>query len=166
MPFDPQKLLTMQPIVTRHEFSQRDTMLYALGVGAHELEFIYEENLVALPTMASVMAYPGFLWREPELEIDWPRVLHGEQSVEIHAPLPVAGVLRGWLLERGLVELGASTLDGLEEADALALCNAVRGILPVASLGARAWAGHPLLAELQERLAMAYPMFSVAREGA
>ena len=72
----------------------------------------------------------------------------------------IAGVLRGWLLERGLAEVADLAVETVESADALALCNAVRGILPVASLGARAWAPHPALAELQERLAMAYPMFA------
>lgn len=75
----------------------------------------------------------------------------------------VAGVLRGWLLDQGLAELAEPSPAEVESADALALCNAVRGILPVVSLGARAWARHPALAELQERLAMAYPMFSEAR---
>jgi 4-amino-4-deoxychorismate lyase len=74
----------------------------------------------------------------------------------------VAGVLRAWLLEHGAVEVAALAPDAIEAADALALCNAVRGILPVASLGARAWARHPALDELQVRLAMAYPMY---REG-
>lgn len=74
----------------------------------------------------------------------------------------VAGVLRGWLLEQGLVETADHSPEAVESADALALCNAVRGILPVAALGARAWAPHPALADLQERLAMAYPMFSEA----
>ena len=74
----------------------------------------------------------------------------------------VAGVLRGWLLEQGLVESVVLAQGEVESAAALALCNAVRGILPVASLGARAWAPHPALAELQERVAMAYPMFSEA----
>lgn len=72
----------------------------------------------------------------------------------------VAGVLRGWLLDQGLVEVAHASCAEVETADALALCNAVRGILPVASLGARAWAPHPALDELQDRLAMAYPMFS------
>ena len=63
-----------------------------------------------------------------------------------------SGTLVGVVLAQGEVESAA----------ALALCNAVRGILPVASLGARAWAPHPALAELQERVAMAYPMFSEA----
>lgn len=74
----------------------------------------------------------------------------------------VAGVLRGWLLDRGLAGLAEHSPAEVESADALALCNAVRGILPVVSLGARAWVPHPALAELQERLAMAYPMFSGA----
>ena len=74
----------------------------------------------------------------------------------------VAGVLRSWLLERGLVEIADLAMATIEPADALALCNAVRGILPVASLGARAWAPHPALAELQGELAMAYPMFAEA----
>ncbi len=78
----------------------------------------------------------------------------------------VAGVLRGWLLEQGLVEAAVLSPAEVEAADALALCNAVRGILPVASLGARAWARHPALDELQGKLAMAYPMFSTMREGA
>ena len=75
----------------------------------------------------------------------------------------VAGVLRGWLLDQGLAEFAEHSPAEVESADALALCNAVRGILPVVSLGARAWTLHPALVELQERLAMAYPMFSEAR---
>jgi 4-amino-4-deoxychorismate lyase len=74
----------------------------------------------------------------------------------------VAGVLRGWLLDQGVAEIAEHAPAAVESADALALCNAVRGILPVVSLGARTWLPHPALAELQERLAMAYPMFSEA----
>ena len=42
----------------RHRYTQRDTMLYALGVGLGcdpcdetELRFVYEKNLLALPTL-------------------------------------------------------------------------------------------------------------------
>jgi len=71
----------------------------------------------------------------------------------------VAGVLRGWLLAQGLIEVAALTTDELGDTDAVALCNAVRGILPVRALGAREWSPHPATNELQARLAMAYPMF-------
>ena len=72
----------------------------------------------------------------------------------------VAGVLRGWLLEQDLVEAADLAPAAVESADAVALCNAVRGILPVASLGAREWRPHGAATDLQGRLAMAYPMFS------
>jgi acyl dehydratase len=107
MTFDPGKLLAMDPIVTHHRLTARDTMLYALGVGADELAFTYEDGLKALPTMAVIMAYPGFFWREPELGIDWKRILHGEQSTEIHAPLPVEGQLRGETKIEAIYDKGA-----------------------------------------------------------
>ena len=74
----------------------------------------------------------------------------------------VAGVLRGWLLGQGLVEVAALSMDEVLHADALALCNAVRGILPVSMLSSRTWAASPAIHDLQVQLAMAYPMFSTA----
>ena len=77
----------------------------------------------------------------------------------------VAGVLRGWLLEQGLVELARSSPEEVESADALALCNAVRGILPVRQLGARVWPQvHPEILALQSRLTQAYPGFDTPLE--
>lgn len=78
----------------------------------------------------------------------------------------VAGVLRGWLLAQGLVELATLSAQQVASADALALCNAVRGILPVASLDARAWPPSPALDDLQGRVSMAYPMFAEAKVSA
>lgn len=72
----------------------------------------------------------------------------------------VAGVVRGWLLERGLIETAELAVAAVESADALALCNAVRGILPVAELGARNYPPHPAFRALQAQLTMTYPMFS------
>ncbi|HEX3919730.1 MAG TPA: MaoC/PaaZ C-terminal domain-containing protein [Caulobacteraceae bacterium] len=103
MPLDPDYLLGLPPIETRHELTARDTILYALGVGVgqeaptdpDELQFVYEEGLRALPTMAAVLAYPGFWAQEPKYRLTWQQILHGEQSIEIHRPLPVAGRLVG-----------------------------------------------------------------------
>ena len=39
----------MPPIITRQVLTARDTALYALGVGADELDFVFEERLKALP---------------------------------------------------------------------------------------------------------------------
>ena len=91
MPLDPARLLGMEPIVTRHMLTKRDTILYALGVGASELDFVFEERLKALPTMAVVLGYPGFIWRDPAMGVNWQKILHGEQSITIHTPLPAQG---------------------------------------------------------------------------
>ncbi len=108
MPFDPEKILAMEPIIVRQTLTKRDTILYALGVGADELAYVYEEGLSALPTMAVVMAYPGFLWQKPELGIDWKRVLHGEQFTELHVPLPVKAMLRSETKIEAIYDKGAA----------------------------------------------------------
>ncbi len=87
----------------RHAYTTRDTILYALGVGfgadpldADELRYVYEKELSAVPTMAAVLASPGFWMRErKELGIDFLKLVHGEQGVTIHSPLPAAGALIG-----------------------------------------------------------------------
>lgn len=94
--FDPQRLVAMPPIVTRQVLTPETVMLYAIGVGAQDLPFVYEEGLKVLPTMAVTMAYPGFVWRNPELGVDWQRLLHADTSVTIHAPLPVSGEVTGY----------------------------------------------------------------------
>lgn len=73
----------------------------------------------------------------------------------------VAGVCRGWILaETGARERRLAVGD-VESAQALVLCNAVRGILPVARLGERSWPPHPQVAALQRLLASAHPAFPV-----
>ena len=81
---------------TSQDYSVRDTILYALGVGAgidantaDKLRFVYEEDLDALPTMAVVLATPGFWLREPQFGIAWQKVLHAEQSLVMHKRLPL-----------------------------------------------------------------------------
>lgn len=85
-------------------YSSRDVILYALGLGfgadpmdEAQLRFVFEEaeGFAAVPTMAVVMAGPGFWVREPDSGIAWQKVLHGEQGLEIHAPMPVSGTVIG-----------------------------------------------------------------------
>lgn len=76
----------------------------------------------------------------------------------------VAGVCRGWLVEQGLVDVATLSSGDVESADALALCNALRGILPVASLDGHGWSPHVDVTALQARLAAAFPMFQPHKE--
>jgi acyl dehydratase len=95
-------------------YSERDTILYALGVGVghdpldrNALRYVYEDGLQALPTMAVVLGYPGFWAKDPATGIDWVKLLHGEQSLELHAPLPAAGSVIGKSRVTALVDKGA-----------------------------------------------------------
>ena len=93
-------------------YGDKDVMLYALGVGmGHdpmnetELAFVYEKGLKVIPTAATVLQHPRpwrttHAGRRPEVEqkpghrpsvINFLMVVHGEQKVELHRPLPTSG---------------------------------------------------------------------------
>jgi acyl dehydratase len=83
---------------TLFEWTDRDTMLYALGVGAgiDDLSFTTENShditLQTLPTYA-VICCPAFGAAGKIGDFNWGMLLHGSQSIRLHAPLPVAGKL-------------------------------------------------------------------------
>jgi acyl dehydratase len=83
-------------------FTRRDTILYALGLGfgsdaldPDQLRFLLEDRLQAVPSICCVLAHPGRWVAVPELAIDWIRLLHGEQTFEIHHPIPPEGSVKG-----------------------------------------------------------------------
>jgi acyl dehydratase len=97
---DYQKLKSLDLGVVTHAYTQRDTMLYALGIGlgmdpldASQLPFVYEKNLRALPSMVAVLGGPGTAWRAEGMGVDWVKLVHGEQRIRLHRPLPVAATL-------------------------------------------------------------------------
>jgi acyl dehydratase len=75
----------------------RDTILYALGVGAGsdaaELPFVYEDGLAVLPTMAVILAYPGFWYRDLGPGLDFVKTVHASERFEIHQALPAAATV-------------------------------------------------------------------------
>jgi acyl dehydratase len=82
----------------RFSFGTKDTILYALSVGAgadpldaNQLRLVYEKSLVALPSMAAVLAHPGAWIAEPRFEVNFLKLLHGEQNLTVHRPLPPSG---------------------------------------------------------------------------
>ncbi len=87
----------------RQKLSRRDTALYALSVGlgqdpldTRQLQFVDSTRaLPALPFMAVVLAPHGFWMADPKTGIDVVRLVHGEQSMQFHAPLPVDGEVIG-----------------------------------------------------------------------
>lgn len=114
MAIDYDKLMRISIPDRVQDYTWKDTALYALGLGLGldpmrraDLPFVYEKDLQALPTMAVVMAHPGFWVRDLETGIDWVKVVHGEQGLTLHQPLPVQGRVIGQSRVTEVIDKGA-----------------------------------------------------------
>ncbi|MFZ5690615.1 MAG: MaoC/PaaZ C-terminal domain-containing protein [Pseudomonadota bacterium] len=100
MPLDPARLLSLKlPDIEQH-YTEKDVMLYALGVGlghdpvdTRELAFVYEKNLKVLPTFPAVLGFRPFLLREIESGINFEMTVHGEEHLILHRPLATSGTI-------------------------------------------------------------------------
>ena len=109
--FEQLKNWKFDPIESRYE--ARDTIFYALSVGLgsdpldlDQLRFVYEKELKALPTLATVIGSPHFWLDDPATGVTWQRVLFGEQSIEMHAPLDPTGHVIGQTWVDDIVDKG------------------------------------------------------------
>ena len=93
MPIRYPEILSMTSEPAPYQWGDRETMLYALGIGLGgdpmnetELPFVYESGLKAVPTMATVVAWGA----GPPIGsmINFLMVVHGEQKCEFHKPFP------------------------------------------------------------------------------
>ena len=80
------------------EWTDRDTLLYALASapGLDDLAFTTENShdiaQQVLPTYA-VICCPAFAAAGKVGKFNWAMLLHGSQTIRLHAPLPPAGKL-------------------------------------------------------------------------
>ena len=114
MAIDYEKLLNYPIPEVRQRLRWQDTALYSFSVGLgqdpmdeRQLDFLYEPRLKAMPSMPVVLGAPGFWSRNPDTGIDWKQILHGEQGLILHRPLPVEGEVIGRSRVTGLVDRGA-----------------------------------------------------------
>jgi len=105
MPLDyayAKEMMAAKPEPLQFSYSDREVMLYALGIGmgrdpldANELPFVYEKDLKVVPTFAAVA--PSNMPPRPGpnvmmgLKVNFAMFLHGEQRMTFHKPLPPAG---------------------------------------------------------------------------
>jgi acyl dehydratase len=107
MPVDREKALGASLGEREGGWDADDVILYHLGIGAGvpptdpgELEYTYEKKLKVLPSFVVVAGgrrpaaggVRGF--RIPGVEFNLAQLLHGEQDIEIHRPLPTSARTR------------------------------------------------------------------------
>lgn len=114
MPLNHDALIALDIPLVEQQLTKRDTMLYALAVGlgsdpvdVRQLRYVYERDLCALPTMASILGYPGHWYRGADTGITPSHIVHGEQGFVIHKPLPVEGAVTGKTRVVGVLDKGA-----------------------------------------------------------
>ena len=100
----------LEPI--HHTYSERDVMLYALGVGAgtDDLQFTYERDLKVLPTFGVIAAFPAMFSLGSVMQVNPMMVLHGEQRIELHAAIPSRGTLTTTPTVRAIYDKGKGAL--------------------------------------------------------
>jgi 4-amino-4-deoxychorismate lyase len=101
------------------------------------------EGRVICATSANVFVHADGIWQTPEVR-----------------SCGIAGIARGWIIGQvsGIRE-ATVTRRTLESADAVFLCNAVRGIMPVAGIGERRFDQSTALDGMQAYFLAANPFF-------
>ena len=114
MPINYDKLLALKIPEVTQAYTEKDAILYALGIGlgrdpidADELPFVYEQNLKVLPSFAAVLGWPGFWVRDLDTGIDWVKVVAGEQGLVFHRPLAARGTVIGRTRVTEIIDKGA-----------------------------------------------------------
>jgi acyl dehydratase len=115
----------------RHEWTSKDALTYALGVGAgqidptgFELEFTTENSADVpqrvLPTMPVVIAMGGGANTPSWGTFDFRMLLHGEQGVTVHGPIPPDGAVDTVQRLVGIYDKGKAAVVRLENVSTYA----------------------------------------------
>ncbi|MBT0782926.1 MaoC/PaaZ C-terminal domain-containing protein [Paracoccus sp. pheM1] len=85
----------------RQSYGPKDCILYALGTGFGRdpldpdlLRYVYEKDLQVSPSFASVLGENTDWSSDPQLGLTTSGLLHGEEHLVLHHPLPVSGEIR------------------------------------------------------------------------
>lgn len=113
MSVNAEEVLALEIPEKTFSLTARDTMLYALSIGfgqdpldEDELGFVYEKNLRPVPTLAAVIGWDRS-WI-PATGLNWGLVVHGEEHLALHRPLPVSGAFTIRSRVANLIDKGKS----------------------------------------------------------
>lgn len=134
MTIDPGAILAHDFGETRQRYTERDIILYALGLGCgageDDLPFVFETDLHVLPTFAVTLASPGMWIRAPRFGVDFTQLVHSEQRAWFHNAIPANGEIIGTarvvaLTDRGIGKGAVLTVERniRDAASGLALCT-------------------------------------------
>jgi 3-hydroxyacyl-CoA dehydrogenase/3a,7a,12a-trihydroxy-5b-cholest-24-enoyl-CoA hydratase len=97
---------------TVYEYSEKEVMLYALGIGAgpDQLAYVYERELKVFPTFAVIPAFPALFSMGTAMDVNPVMVLHGEQRIELNGVIPTRGRLTTTPTIRAIYDKGKGAL--------------------------------------------------------
>lgn len=103
-----------------YAYTNLQPILYALGVGMttkdpDHLKFLFERNeeFSCLPSFGVIPAQAGMfgsLASVPGLNIDFTKLLHGEQYLELYKPLPTSGTLKSECIIADILDKGSGAV--------------------------------------------------------
>jgi acyl dehydratase len=126
MPIDPAVALGARLPALTSSWDADTVILYHLGIGAGlgrptdpaELAYTYERNLKVLPSFAVIPPFAALvsavMGQLPGVDINPALVLHGEQDLELHRPLPTDATVEHRPRVASLYDKGKAALVTLE----------------------------------------------------
>ena len=90
-----EEIMSLEDKGLEFSYTQTDPIIYGLGIGlgkdpmdATELKYVYENGLIAFPSMATNFQYKSPLLLKAKLNMIM--IVHGEQGVTLHQPMPAS----------------------------------------------------------------------------
>lgn len=115
MSIDPDHLLGFPIPPVTHSYGPAEVTLYALSIGigqdpmdVRQLAYLgaADDAQKAMPAIVNVLGHPGFWLADPATGVDALKVVHGEQGMTLHRPVPPQGHVTAQTRVTGLIDKG------------------------------------------------------------
>lgn len=115
MAIDPDHLLSFPIPPITHSYGPAEVALYALSIGMgqdpmdlRQLAYLGAAGDVpkAMPAIVNVLGHPGFWLADPATGVDALKIVHGEQGMTLHRPVPPQGQVTAQTRVTGLIDKG------------------------------------------------------------